>query len=306
MNSEPLVSVLMTAYNREQYIAEAIESVLVSTYKNFELIIVDDLSKDNTVSIARKYETGDERIKVYVNTKNLGDYNNRNKAASLAKGKYLKYLDSDDVIYPHALQIMAEAMEKFPIAAYGFCYRHVQNNKYKFPYSISPVEAYNEHFFQGGLFYAGPGSSIILKKYFDEVGGFTGKRFIGDYELWLKLSSKYSAVVFQSGLIWWRVHEGQEFDVGHKTSTYILENLKCALYYLNSDLCPLPGNKKLKAIRNQKALFNRQLLKLFFLKGQYKLAWSIFREAKLPLLSIVESVVPYNKIERLKQSRNIQ
>ncbi|HEV2714429.1 MAG TPA: glycosyltransferase family A protein, partial [Terriglobales bacterium] len=95
----PLVSVLMTAYNREKYIAEAIESVLASNFKDFELIIVDDCSKDRTAEIARRY-TSDSRVQVHVNEKNLGDYPNRNRAASLARGKYLKYLDSDDVIYP--------------------------------------------------------------------------------------------------------------------------------------------------------------------------------------------------------------
>ena len=89
MNIQPLVSVLMTSYNRENYIAEAIESVLASTYKNFELIIVDDRSKDRTVEIARSYESKDDRVKVYINEKNLGDYPNRNKAASYAKGFYI-------------------------------------------------------------------------------------------------------------------------------------------------------------------------------------------------------------------------
>src|SRR5664279_4015758 len=96
---QPLVSVLMTAYNREKYIAEAIESVLSSTYTNFELIIVDDGSKDNTVNIARRYELQDSRIKVYINTTNLGDYPNRNHAAGFAIGKYIKYIDADDAIY---------------------------------------------------------------------------------------------------------------------------------------------------------------------------------------------------------------
>ena len=79
MNSRILVSVLMTSFNREKYIAEAIESVLASTYKDFELIIVDDCSKDNTVGIAKKYEELDSRVKVYINEVNLGDYPNRNK-----------------------------------------------------------------------------------------------------------------------------------------------------------------------------------------------------------------------------------
>src|ERR1700689_462412 len=115
----PLVSILMTAFNREKYIAEAIESILQSTYKNFELIIVDDCSKDKTVEIAKSYAQKDSRIKVYVNEKNLGDYPNRNKAASYANGKYLKYVDSDDIIYPHCLDVMVGCMEKFSEAAFG-------------------------------------------------------------------------------------------------------------------------------------------------------------------------------------------
>src|SRR5437764_11938447 len=77
----PLLSVLMTAYNREKYISQAIESVLRSSFADFELIIVDDVSKDNTVGIARNYAHQDKRISVVVNEKNLGDYGNRNKAA---------------------------------------------------------------------------------------------------------------------------------------------------------------------------------------------------------------------------------
>ncbi len=71
MQDKPLVSVLMTAYNREKYIAEAIESVLQSTYKNFELIIVDDCSTDNTVSIATDFQQQDKRTSVQINEKNL-------------------------------------------------------------------------------------------------------------------------------------------------------------------------------------------------------------------------------------------
>src|ERR1044072_333802 len=104
--SAPIVSVLTTAYNREKNIGQSIESVLASTLTDFELIIVDDGSKDRTVEIEKKYAQIDARVKVYVNEKNLGDYPNRNKAANYAKGKYLKYVDSDDVIYEHTLEVM--------------------------------------------------------------------------------------------------------------------------------------------------------------------------------------------------------
>ncbi len=99
----PIVSILMTAYNREFFISMAIESVLNSTFKDFELIIVDDCSTDATVAIARKYEKLDSRIKLFVNEHNLGDYDNRNFAASVARGKYIKYVDSDDILYKFSL-----------------------------------------------------------------------------------------------------------------------------------------------------------------------------------------------------------
>jgi glycosyltransferase involved in cell wall biosynthesis len=84
----------MTAYNREKYIAEAIESVLASSFTDFELIIVDDCSADSTVEIARPY-LHDKRVQLHINEQNLGDYPNRNRAAELASGKYIKYLDCE-------------------------------------------------------------------------------------------------------------------------------------------------------------------------------------------------------------------
>ena len=142
--NKPKLSVLMTAYNRENFISEAIESVLASTFTDFELIIVDDASQDTTVEIAKFYENLDHRVKVYVNDINLGDYPNRNKAASYANGKYLKYLDSDDIIYDYGLEVMVKAMEKFEFAGFGLASK-VSDEK-PFPICISPQEIYLESF----------------------------------------------------------------------------------------------------------------------------------------------------------------
>ena len=115
----PLVSVLITSYNREKYLAEAIESVLASSYPDFELIIVDDCSTDNSINIIRHYEAKDNRIMVYINEKNVGQFKNRNIAASYATGVFIKYLDSDDIMFPDCLNVMVEAMEKYPEAGVG-------------------------------------------------------------------------------------------------------------------------------------------------------------------------------------------
>ena len=76
----PLVSVLMTAYNRERYIAAALDSVLAQSFGDFELLVVDDCSTDATAAIARAYERRDSRVRVVVNERNLGQFGNRNVA----------------------------------------------------------------------------------------------------------------------------------------------------------------------------------------------------------------------------------
>jgi glycosyltransferase involved in cell wall biosynthesis len=92
-----LVSIIMPCYNSQNYIEEAIESVVVQTYENWELIIIDDCSKDNSVKIAEKYCKQDKRILFYKNEKNIGPAKTRNKGIELAKGQYIAFLDSDDV-----------------------------------------------------------------------------------------------------------------------------------------------------------------------------------------------------------------
>jgi glycosyltransferase involved in cell wall biosynthesis len=210
MVNPPLVSILMTSYNRESYIAEAIESVIASTYDNWELIIVDDASKDRTVNIAREYEKKDSRIKLYVNHHNLGDYANRNKAATLSTGKYIKYLDSDDLILPNGLKKFVLAMEEYPNVAFALSLDPLFNMK-----GVTlklPQEIYSDHFGGVGILNCGPSGAIIKRDIFFEADGFSEVRFIGDTELWLKISQKHSMIVLEPNLIYWREHAEQ--DIG--------------------------------------------------------------------------------------------
>jgi teichuronic acid biosynthesis glycosyltransferase TuaG len=92
-----LVSVIMPAYNSEKYISESIESVISQDYENWELIVVDDCSKDSTKRIVKEYMKKDGRIKLIPLKKNLGVSNARNTAIRESKGKYIAFLDSDDL-----------------------------------------------------------------------------------------------------------------------------------------------------------------------------------------------------------------
>ncbi|MBD5395930.1 MAG: glycosyltransferase [Lachnospiraceae bacterium] len=94
-NYNSIVSVIMPSYNKEKYIAASIESVLNQTFKDFELIIIDDASIDSSVDIIKRYH--DSRIRFYQNDENMGIARSRNKAIELAKGKYIALLDADDL-----------------------------------------------------------------------------------------------------------------------------------------------------------------------------------------------------------------
>jgi glycosyltransferase involved in cell wall biosynthesis len=244
----PLVSILMTCYNRDKYIGAAIESVLASEYSNFELIIVDDHSADKTVNIAKGYAEKDERVKVHVNEKNLGDYPNRNKAASHAKGEFLKYVDSDDYLYPWGLGILVDSMNKFPDSGWGLC-SLPQNKKGPFPFVLTPKEAYEYHYLGPGLFHKAPLSSIIRKKVFDEVGGFGSARMVSDCEMWHRLALKYNVVLMNEGIVWSREHNEQEQN---SLSKFDLDYERIMIRYLKSPDCPLSHDVASKILRKNK------------------------------------------------------
>ena len=215
----PLISILMTAYNREKFITQAIESVLASSYTNFELIIVDDGSSDETVNVARRYSEKDGRIKVYINEKNLGDYPNRNKAASYAKGKYLKYLDSDDLIYQHGLEVFVRFMEQDEEVAMGICYRKNITHQ-PFPWIMEPTVSLRHHFFTEGFLDCAPTGTIIRRDIFEKTGGFSGKRMIGDLEFGLKVAGRNKVMLLPPALAFWRNHGEQEVFIGIDNNIY--------------------------------------------------------------------------------------
>ncbi|MFS4473785.1 glycosyltransferase family 2 protein [Chryseobacterium sp. T20] len=105
-----LVSIITPCYNSAEFIEETIQSVLNQTYENWEWLITDDLSKDNTVEIIRKYN--DPRIKLQVLEKNGGAGNARNNSLERAQGRYIAFLDSDDYWYPEYLETMTDYMQE--------------------------------------------------------------------------------------------------------------------------------------------------------------------------------------------------
>jgi len=284
-----MISILTTVYNREKYLAECIESVLASTFQDWEMIIVDDCSTDNSVQIAREYEKKDARIKVYVNQQNLGDYPNRNKAASYAKGKYIKYLDADDLIYPHGLEIMVRTMELFPEAVLGIS-KEVAEDDQPFPFLLKPKEAFKRELLMRGVLKTGPTATIIRKKEFEQLGRFTGTQYIGDTEMWYKIALHYPVVKMVPGLIYWRQHDDQEITKGMENLFYLENTYKHAFQTLNDPLMPLSTEEIAHAKQKINKRFGRDILRLMVLKNQWKKATQIMKSCNYTWIQFLKSI----------------
>lgn len=285
--SSPKVSILTTVYNREKYIAECIESVLDSSYQDWELILVDDQSTDASVAIAQIYANKDARIHVYVNEKNLGDYPNRNQAASYAKGKYIKYLDADDLIYPHGLEIMVQSMEQFPDCALGISQEVAEDLK-PYPFVMTPKETFQREFLQRGVLGLGPTGTILRRDAFEKIGGFTGTRYIGDTELWYKLAMQYPVLKMVPGLIYWRQHEEQQIKMEKKDINVIKLRFQHTMNTLKEVDLPLTENQKSVALKKVNRRFSRNILYLIK-KGNFKVANKIRKACNLTWLSLFKN-----------------
>lgn len=214
------LSVLMTAYNREEFIAEAIESVLASTFRDFELIVIDDNSSDNTFAIITKFANNDSRIRPYRNSKNLGDYPNRNYAISKALGEYIMFVDSDDKILKDGFERCLQTMEKFPTASFGMQYDF---NSLRAEY-IDNYNSIRKHFFEKPFLVMGPGGTIIKRDYMLNGGSYP-VCFGPANDMYFNLiaASQVGVVTLPFLFNFYRIHEGQEQN---NTFKYIYSNFR--------------------------------------------------------------------------------
>ncbi len=121
MNTAPEISLIMSVYNGEDYLRDAIESVLNQTFRDFELIVINDCSTDKTYEILKRFAELDERVKVHTNEVNLRLPSSLNKAISFAQGKYIARMDADDICLPQRLEKQYKFMENNPNVALSSC-----------------------------------------------------------------------------------------------------------------------------------------------------------------------------------------
>ena len=128
---KPTVSIITPSYNSSNFIAETIKSVLNQTYQEWEMIIIDDYSSDISINIIEKYIKKDNRIKLLKLEKNVGPAYARNIGIKEAKGKYISFLDSDDIWYPNKLEEQIKFMQKNDLSLTYSSYETIDENNLK-------------------------------------------------------------------------------------------------------------------------------------------------------------------------------
>jgi hypothetical protein len=270
----PLVSVLLTSYNRERYIASSIESVLAQTFGDFELLVTDNCSTDGTLDIARSYEPLDRRVRVVVNETNLGQFGNRNRAAQLARGTLLKYHDSDDMMYAHCLAAMVPPMLAYPQAAFGLSSGKDWPGG-PCPMVLTPRMSYQREFLGSGLFHAGPSGAMFRADALRALGGFEDLGSPSDFLFWLRACAQVTVLLLPADLFWYRVHPAQELQSAsaQRQNAEIIGRVWAALADRS---CPLTAGEREQARRNimakQAKLLWRDLRALRFVIARRRLA----------------------------------
>ncbi|SMP38293.1 Glycosyltransferase involved in cell wall bisynthesis [Desulfonatronum zhilinae] len=191
-----MISVCIPSYNSEKYIFSTIESVLVQTHQEFELILVDDCSTDNTFEIARSFN--DSRVRVLRNDANLGAQDNWNMCLSLAKGEYVKILPGDDTLYPECLAKQAAILNdpKNQHVSFVYCSRDVidAHGRYvmraRFPGlgRISRSTMIRKNIRHGMNVIGEPGAVLFRMSASKKVGGFDARLpYLIDLNYWVRL-----------------------------------------------------------------------------------------------------------------------
>lgn len=182
---EKLVSIIMPAYNAEKYITNAINSIIHQTYKNWELLIVDDYSKDNTIKIVSEFK--DDRIILLKNRKNIGAAISRNRALKAARGKWIAFLDSDDIWHPEKLERQINFMIRNGYA-FTFTDYRIQLNGRWMPYVNTGPNVVNKRKMYDYCYF-----STITVMYDRDVVGLIQIEDLkknNDYAMWLQAVEK--------------------------------------------------------------------------------------------------------------------
>jgi glycosyltransferase involved in cell wall biosynthesis len=266
----PKVTIATITYNSEKFVAQAIESVLAQSFTDFEYLISDDCSTDGTWDIIQTYK--DPRIRAWRNAPNLGEYPNRNKTLYEAKGKYIIWIDGDDIFYPHGLEFMVKMLEAFPDAAMACARPYWPNMIY--PYVLSPLEAFRYEFLGTPVLVNGFPDTLIKTEALIKVGGLPENYIAGDTLVKQKIASSNPVLLISQHVSWWRKTPGQASSK-LKQINGVIETYDNNVAMLNDGKCPLSDEEQALALYYLKYGLSKYIWKYLIVKGQFMKALKI-------------------------------
>ncbi len=258
----PLVSVVIPIYKVEEYLRECIDSVISQTYKNLEIILVDDGSPDNCPAICDEYAEKDNRIKV-IHKENGGLSDARNAGIKIATGEYISFIDSDDYISNNFIQSLLYSLivsdSDISICKY-IKFTNELNVSICNKFSIScesPVDSLYKLYSQNEyIVYTVVWNKMYKKSLFNDIWFPVGKIHEDEFTTYKLLSSAKKVAYIDAGLYYYRQRESS--IMGNETEKNLF--LKIQALEERNDFYPIKSNKKLLALNHYKILFYKEKL----------------------------------------------
>lgn len=201
-------SVIIPLYNKAPYVKKALESVCAQTYRDYEIIVINDGSTDNSAIIVEEYLNGVEGISYKIlSQRNAGVSAARNNGVAQASGDYIAFLDADDWWNPTFLERMAQLIQDYPEAGlYASNYIYYKPGKTRV--AVNNIETgyfnYPKSYYEGGAMPIWTGATMIPRNVYDKTGGFPlGIKLGEDFILWAKIALKYKVAFLNEPLAWY-------------------------------------------------------------------------------------------------------
>ncbi len=268
------VSICVPTYNRKDYLKETLDSILAQTYKDYEIVIVDDGSTDGTEDMIKQLGVP----VTYHWQENGGDAAARNKLIELASGQYISFIDSDDLLFPDAIERLVEVMETETedVVAYGSYVRIDQDGKV---YGKCKRKLYSgnitKHLFQTIIVHSC--GSMFPKKILENTVAFdTSLKVCSDYDLWLFLSTKCRFVALPNPTFKRRRHLGNLSNVSFEnclTEFRVLERF----YYKKGGSSAVPAQIAMKVLSKGGFKTGRCAIREGLYGQASQLLWQSFR-----------------------------
>ena len=265
---QPLFTVATITYNSEMWVSQAIESILSSSFCDFELLISDDCSTDNTWEIIQKYNN--PKIRTWRNQQNIGEYQNRNKVLHEARGKYLIFVDGDDILYSNTLRNLSEYIRFFPDAGMIWGLNPQYFPFYVFPYLVNPDEVIR-------LIYKttipisniGFGEIVFNTSLLKNIGGLSEKYKAGDTYIKKKMALTNPVLFVPIGLMFWRQSPNQASKKIAVGLYGFFERMRIDNEILNDSTFPVSGKDKLQIQKNLRISTIKIFISSTILKGKF-------------------------------------